>query len=402
MSKKKLAIVVGGGPAPGINGVISSVTIEALNSGLSLVGIRGGLAAFNEKEGEIFTELNLEDVSQIAGLGGSILGTSRDKVPDFGEIVDKLLAEQITYLVTIGGDGSLYCAKEIARIGKGKLLVGHVPKTIDNDLPLPDVRSCFGFQTAREVGAQIVDTLMMDARTTRRWYLVVAMGRKAGHLSLGVGISADATLTIIPEEVEEKSPLSSIVDTIAGAIVKRHLLSNKDYGVVVLAEGIADKIDPSTALELANCEKDAQGSIRFRELDFVGLVKRALRERLAEMELEIPVVGKNIGYELRCTAPNAFDREYTRELGWGVVNQLLQEKTSGMITRKDKGLELQEFSSLVDKKTGRTRIRYVDLNSVVYRVAREYMIRPESRDFKEEKGKVLRDFFLNHKLKAIL
>jgi Phosphofructokinase len=94
----------------------------------------------------------------------------------------------------------MYAASQVAKHSAGRIRVCHVPKTIDNDLPLPGETPTFGFETARQHGFEIVHSLMEDSRTTHRWYFVVVMGRTAGHLALGVGKAAGATLSVIPEE----------------------------------------------------------------------------------------------------------------------------------------------------------------------------------------------------------
>src|SRR3972149_9047502 len=115
-----------------------------------------------------------------------------------------LKALKVRYLLTVGGDGTLYMAKWIEREAKGSIAVIHVPKTIDNDLPLPGGMPTFGFETARHIGVGIVQNIMEDARTTGRWYFITTMGRYAGHLALGIGKAAGATVTLITEEFEDK------------------------------------------------------------------------------------------------------------------------------------------------------------------------------------------------------
>ena len=189
---KNLAIVVGGGPAPGINGVISAVTIDAINRGLRVYGIEGGLTCLFDNPA--FSELTINRVSRIAKLGGSILKTSRKPPPSLEKVVEFLKEKNIGYLVTIGGDGTLTIARNLQVVAGNQFLIGHVPKTIDNDIPLPDRHVSFGFETAREIGSGIVSTLLNDAHMTDRWYLAIAMGRTAGHLSLGIGISSGSNL----------------------------------------------------------------------------------------------------------------------------------------------------------------------------------------------------------------
>ncbi len=185
--------------------------------------------------------LSIEDVSRIHFRGGSYLGTSRANPTKSAESLDNVLfalsSLGVTRLMTIGGDDTAFSAMKLEERAGGRLQVIHVPKTIDNDLDLPHGIPTFGFQTARHVGVEIVKNLMVDARATTRWYLVVTMGRKAGHLALGIGKAAGATLTIIPEEFCERPVrLQRIVDLLIGAMIKR-LDHGRADGVAVLSEG---------------------------------------------------------------------------------------------------------------------------------------------------------------------
>lgn len=388
MHNKKVGILVGGGPAPGINGVISAVTIEAINRGYDVVGIRDGFYHLIRQELSYVNSMGIADVSYIHKEGGSVLGTARSNptksVEDLANVVQSLERLDIGYLVTIGGDDTAHSARVVGEKACGRVSVGHVPKTIDNDLPLPGMHTTFGFETAREVGTEIVETLMVDARTTGRWYLVIAMGRKAGHLALGIGISAGATLTVIPEQFGDKRvPLSHVVDIIAGSIIKRYA-SGKRYGVVVLAEGLAEKVEPDSLPGIEFIERDPHGHIRYAELDFGRIVKNAVRARIKEFNVSVPIVDKDVGYELRCRNPIPFDREYTRELGFGIINFLLEGGSSGMITRQGDRLVTVPLADMVDAETGKTKVRYVDIESPVYKVARKYMIHLNLADLNDE------------------
>src|SRR5262249_39217432 len=174
------------------------------NTGLTCVGTRHGFPLLVKPKREAFRPPSMEDVRGLHSRGGSILGTARTnptKDPaDMKNVLDTFRAMEVDALVTIGGDDTAYSASQVYRIAGGAIRVAHVPKTIDNDLPLPRSTPTFAFETARQIGAQIVRTLAEDARTTSRWYLVVSMGRAAGHLALGIGKASAATLTIIPEE----------------------------------------------------------------------------------------------------------------------------------------------------------------------------------------------------------
>ena len=304
--KNTLAIVCGGGPAPGINSVISSVTIEAKKSGWEVYGIYDGFEHLGRGERRALP-LTIDTVSRIHSDGGSILRISRfnpTKSEDTLRNVVNTLAEMgVTHLVTIGGDDTAFAASCISDFAKSHLGLSirfaHVPKTIDNDLPLPEGIPTFGFETARSLGTQLVTNLMEDAKTTGRWYLVVAMGRVAGHLALGIGKSAGATLTIIPEEFPDtdKIPLSLVVDIIAGAIIKR-LASGRDYGVAVAAEGLIERISLED-LEAADCiERDDHGHIRYAEINFSDVLKRELLATLRALGLKMTINNKEVGYEV--------------------------------------------------------------------------------------------------------
>lgn len=389
--KKTLAILVGGGPAPGINGVIRSVTIEAINSGLNVIGIYDGFEYLSRGDSSHVTELRIEDVSRIHFDGGSILHTSRINPAKNKEMLDatiKALTQlSVDYLVTIGGDDTATSALRIDTLTKGQIQVAHVPKTIDNDLPLPGNMPTFGYQTARDFGFHIVQSLMVDAATTNRWYYVVTMGRKAGHLALGIGKAAGATLTIIGEEFRDKTvSFETICDILEASIIKRMSQGNT-YGVAILAEGIITRIDPE---ELANhpyvnLEKDLHGNIRLSEIDLGRITKDEVRRRLRERGINATIVNKDIGYELRCASPIPYDCEYTQDLGYAAVRYLLDGHTGAIVT-VDKGQLLPvKFDDIIGKD-GKIATREVDVDSDGYHVARKYMIRLEKNDFDEIKN----------------
>ncbi len=389
MQKEVLALVVGGGPAPGINGVISSATIEACNEGVDVFGIVGGFKTLFEGRESDIRRLTIEDVSRLHTQGGSILKTSRDYPDDVQEkfrvMMSTIRRLGIDYLITIGGEGTLFMANWIYKEANGSVKVVHVPKTIDNDIPLPGGLATFGYETARHLGVHIVTNLMEDARTAGRWYFVTTMGRHAGHLALGIGKAAGATLTLIPEEFSEKVCASQVADVLTGSIIKR-LCMGKDHGVAVLAEGISEKVilDGTSAGDAM--EKDDMGRVRLSELRLGEVLKRICRENLESLGLKVTIVHKNIGYELRAAAPIPFDVEYTRNLGYGAVRFLLGGGTGSTIITDEHAIQAIPFSQFIDE-SGKSRIRRVDTGSQIYHVARKYMIRLEAEDFQ---GKQLR------------
>jgi 6-phosphofructokinase len=396
----KLGILCGGGPAPGMNSVISAATIEARNCGWDVLGIMDGFQHLIEGRIEEARPLSITDVSRIHVQGGSILRTSRANPtvrdedaadPDWRlhACLESLRELGIGALVTIGGDDTAFSASRLAEAAGGTLRVAHVPKTIDNDLPLPGGVPTFGFETARSVGVQIVNNLMTDAMTTQRWYLVVAMGRSAGHLALGIGKAAGATLTLIAEEFPGDGPirLSRLVDVLETSMLKR-MAHGRPFGVAVLAEGIGLRLpQDELAKAMPEVELDEHGHVRLAELELDRLLARQVKDRFKQRGQNITVEGKNIGYELRCAPPIPFDIEYTRDLGYGAVDYLKRVLADGepgaMITIQDGHVVALPFGSFTDPQTGRVRIRLVNVESNSYRVAREYMIRLAREDLED-------------------
>jgi 6-phosphofructokinase 1 len=382
--QQTLAILVGGGPAPGINGVIAAAAIEAINSGHSVIGVRDGYRWLAAGDLSHIVRLSIDDVSRIHFTGGSILRTSRTNPArdeaTITRVIESLLRLNVRYLICIGGDDTTFGAAKIAERTGGRIGVATVPKTIDNDLPLPENAPTFGFETARAVGAAIIESLMEDARTTSRWYLAVSMGRKSGSLALSMCKSAGATLAVIPEEFTgDKLDLSLIVNTIVGAIVKRNA-AGRDNGVAIIAEGIAERTDMS---HLAQTSFDAYGHVHIADIPLGMLLRDQVRSALQELAIDATVVNKDIGYELRCAKPVPFDVEYTRTLGFGAVRYLLEGGSGALIAITGGRVTPVPLTDLFDTETGRVRIRTVDTSTESYRVARSYMIRLEPHDLEE-------------------
>jgi 6-phosphofructokinase 1 len=384
---KNVAILVGGGPAPGINSVISAATIRAQLEGIDVVGIRDGFEWLMQGDIDHVTPLTIEGVSRIHFRGGSHIGIARANPtlnPEHLEnTVISLLRLNVSQLITIGGDDTAYSAMKLEQQSQGRIRVVHVPKTIDNDLDLPPYVDTFGFQTARHNGVEIVKNLMVDAKTTSRWYLVIAMGRKAGHLALGIGKAAGATLTMIPEEFTgHPVRLKAMVDTLVGAIIKRLSYGRRD-GVAIIAEGLVLDIDPADLAALEDVERDAHGHVRIAEVNIGEILKAEVSKRLKSFGLKATLVAKNIGYELRCADPVPIDMEYTRDLGYCAAKYLLAGGNGVMISMQGGHFVPIPFDQLLDPKTGRTKVRMVDVHSTRYAIARRYMIRLRKDDFND-------------------
>ena len=385
--RKNLAILVGGGPAPGINSVIGAATIRSVLEGVDVLGIEDGFEWVMRGNIDHVRPLDIEAVSRIHFRGGSFIGISRANPTTNPELLENtvisLLRLNVSQLITIGGDDTAYSAMKLEEKSAGRISVVHVPKTIDNDLDLPFNIDTFGFQTARHIGAEIVKNLMVDAHTTSRWYFVISMGRKAGHLALGMGKSAGATLTLIPEEFGSKDiPFKAIVDTLVGAIIKRLSLGQR-HGVAVVAEGVVEGIRPADLAQLEDVERDAHGNLRIAEVDIGEILKRAVQQRLKEFKLKTTVVAKNIGYELRCADPIPYDMEYTRDLGYCAAKYLIAGGHAAMVSMQGGHFVPIPFAHLLDPETGKTKVRLVDTHSARYAIARRYMIRLRRDDFED-------------------
>ena len=384
---KRIAVNCGGSHVPGLNAVISGAVLAASELGWEVVGIRDGFEWIMHGNVEHVVPLTIEDVSRIHFRGGSYIGISRanpTKDPQHLEnTVISLLRLNVSQLITIGGDDTAFSAMKLEQKSAGRIRVVHVPKTIDNDLDLPFNIDTFGFQTARHIGSEIVKNLMVDAHTTSRWYFVIAMGRKAGHLALGIGKASGATLTLVPEEFGSKDiPFKAIVDTLVGAIIKRLSLGQR-HGVAVVAEGVVEGIRPADLAQLEDVERDAHGNLRIAEVDIGEILKRAVQQRLKEFKLKTTVVAKNIGYELRCADPIPYDMEYTRDLGYCAAKYLIAGGHAAMVSMQGGHFVPIPFAHLLDPETGKTKVRLVDIHSARYAIARRYMIRLRRDDFED-------------------
>ena len=393
----RLGLLVGGGPAPGINGVISSATIEAINQGYEVIGFRDGYKWLAQGDADHILPLTINGVTGVHLRGGSILGTSRTNPTKSEEQMRNVLGIfkrlGVSALVSIGGDDTAYSASQVYSHAAGEIRVAHVPKTIDNDLPLPGSTPTFGFETARHLGVAIVRNLAEDAKTTSRWYIIISMGRAAGHLALGIGKAAAVTLTIIPEEFKNRPvTFDELCDIIIGSIIKRQCEGSR-YGVVVLAEGLIESIGEKALLAAVNSgqlgrygrvTRDEHGHLRLGEVEFGRMVKDILLQRLEEVGIKGALIDKDLGYELRSADPIPFDAEYTRDLGYGAIKFITSEhsrKYGAIISFVGGRMQPLPFDEMLDPNTKRMQVRKVNVDAEAYECARRYMIRLERSDF---------------------
>jgi 6-phosphofructokinase 1 len=381
-------LVVGGGPAPGINGVISAATLRARQLGARVIGIRQGFQWLMEGDIDHVVDLDAEAVSRIHEQGGSILRTSRANPTrdpaNLDRVVDSLGRLGIDHLISIGGDDTCFSAKSVAEAAGDRLRVAHVPKTIDNDLPLPPGIPTFGFETARATASGILTTLLEDARTSGRWFFITMMGRNAGHLALGAAHSAGATLAVVAEEYGgQKVRLADLARRVEGSILKS-TAQGTPHGVIVLAEGLGECLDPADLADLPDLPRDEHGHLRLAEFPLGRLVRERVARSLDEHGIKATMVIKEVGYEVRCVPPNAYDQEYTRELGAGAVETLLGGNRNVMITRQNQGIVALPFDEILDPTTGKTRVRMLDVKAASFMTAMNLQTRLTAEDLADD------------------
>jgi len=380
--EKRVVIVVGGGPAPGINAVISAVIVQALSHNLKTIGVYDGFKWLIKEGSKLssqhYTFLTASDADQIHLQGGSILRLDRadptSSESTLSKTINALKTLRTSILVAIGGDDTLHTAIKIAQRTVGWLTVIHVPKTIDNDLPLPKNQPTFGFETGRHRGVAIVKALVADAATTNRHcHVVISMGREAGHLALGIGKGAGAHLTLIPEEFGSRIIyLNEICDIVEGTIIKR-LAAGHNNSVIVLAEGLLIQMGLCRLQEEfgQDCAKlDEHGNIKLGDIDFGYRLRQRLKKRCAHY-CHQSVTCRDVGYELRSGNPIVFDNDLCRDLGYEAIEQASNSHPGGMVIRGG----IIPFAKIPTLPSGRVRTRRVDIKSSAYQLALKHMVR---------------------------
>jgi len=378
MTIKKIGILVGGGPAPGLNDVVAAAALHAIDLGLTPVGFNNGFEWLAQRYTDEQRTLAREDVSNIHLDGGCILGVSRTDISRDGAALENTLAAlsklNIDALVTIGGDDMIASSLAIEQKSEGAIKVVQIPKSIDNDLALPAHLTTLGYESARQVGVGIVESLMEDARTTGRWFIAVTMGRPTGHLTLGIGTAASATCTVIPEEFTgRRITLAEVARIIEGSILKL-LASGKNHGVALVSEAIVELLSPEELTELQDVDRDAQGKVRVAEIDLGRKIKSEVQARLEKRGLKVTIVDKTIGYELRCAPPIPIDAEQARDLAFAAVNFLHAGGSGALVTMQNGVFTPLPLVEMLGAD-GEGRLRTVDVKSESYQVARDYMVR---------------------------
>lgn len=398
--QQSIVILCGGGPAPGINTVISTVAKVFLKSGFRVIGLHGGYKSLFAEQPEMI-DFDFTFADDIQKQGGSALRMSRHKPKDTEFSTRFFVRNNVRLLVTIGGDDTASTANRISKFlaeNNIKIQNLHVPKTIDNDLPLPEGSPTFGYYSAKDEGVRIAQTVYEDARTSGNWFVVSAMGREAGHLAFGIGAACHYPMIIIPEMFNKvEVTFDRITRLIISSMVKRRLLGIT-YGVAIVSEGVFHFMtDDEIVSSGVNFTFDDHGHPELGNVSKAHIYNMLLQHRLKQINLNIKSRPVELGYELRCVKPTAFDLMYCGLLGYG-VKQLFDEGITGaMVTSDPAGHCAPLYLKDVADEHGRVKPRLVDmegekvrmvfengmqyLTEEDYGAAREYLQHPEDYDF---------------------
>ncbi len=397
---KTVVILCAGGPAPGINTVIATVSKRFLSDNYRVIGLNYGYKTmFSGNPNFIAIDYNLAD--RIFDKGGSYLKMSRYKPKPEEYRTEFFIKENIVLLVTIGGDDTASTANKISKFlaeKNIKIQNIHVPKTIDNDLPLPDNIPTFGYHTAKNEGVRIGKAILEDARTSDGWFIVSAMGREAGHLALGIGLACHYSMIVIPEMFYKvPATFERITKMIVSSMIKRELMG-LEYGVAIISEGVFHYLSDD---EISNCgitfTYDEHGHPELGNVSKAHIFNVLLQNELKKLNLKFRSRPNEIGYELRCVDPIAYDLKYCTNLGNG-VKVLFDRGESAcivVVTAHDEiiPLYMKDISDakgvikprLVDAQSDRFHVTLGSMEYITkvdYETAKKYVKNPEEYDLK--------------------
>jgi 6-phosphofructokinase 1 len=404
--KDAIIILCGGGPAPGMNTVVCSVAKTFLSNGFRVIGLHGGYSGLFSKNPQI-EDIDFFKADRYFNRGGSYLMMSRFKPTDedfeknFN--LDLFKDNNVKLLVTVGGDDTASTANRIAKFLVAKkypIHNIHVPKTIDNDLPLPNNAPTFGFNSAKDEGAHLARTIYEDARTSGNWLLISAMGRSAGHLALGIGEATHAPMTIFPEMFNKtKITVDKIIKLTLSSIIKRKILGIH-YGTVVVAEGVFHDLDPEDLKGTGvHMTYDEHGHPELGKISKAVLFNDILEKDEDKLGWKVKTRPVEIGYDVRCQDPIAYDLTYCTELAMGVFELYEKGETGCMVYIDSNGEAHPLYLKDLQNAEGKIPPRRVDINSGTaqnyfkyichyitpadYEAAKEYVPNPEEYDFKK-------------------
>ena len=400
ITKKTVAILCGGGPAPGINTVVGTIAKAFLQDGYRVLGIHKGYSGLLD-EARRTEEITFTKADEIFKTGGSYLQMSRYKPKDAEFSTRFFVENNVKLLVTIGGDDTASTANRLSAFLSSqnvKIQNIHVPKTIDNDLPLPSDQYTFGFISAMEESCQIASTIYEDAHALANWFVISIMGREAGHLAFYVGAACHFAMIVIPEMFNKtKITFDKIVRLMISSMIKRKILGI-EHGAVIMSEGVFHFLSEE---EIKNCgihfEYDAHGHPELSIINKAHTLNTLLQNKLSELKISIKSRPVEIGYHVRGVTPSGFDKIYCSMLGMGVKQLFDAGKTGCMVTVDTLGNVNPLFLKDVEDENGKIRQRLVDMDCnkikmvyaknqqyIVkkdYEAARKYLPNPEEYDF---------------------
>lgn len=409
---QRAAILFSGGPAPAANAVISTAAASFRRNNIEVLGIRYGYSRLMEysadnpmQEGRDYLLLDQTRLQRTRNTAGIMIGTARANPGKFVSspedlenpkaiapletVYEALQSLGVDLLVSIGGDDTLKTANKFKLFqdrlpeDRPRIPVVHVPKTIDNDYMGIDFT--FGYFTAVEQLAGEIRNLLADAESDRSYFVVETMGRSAGWLAYGAAIASEASLVISVEDIcgkyakeqtndqgETRTVMNvpEVINRIVRTIRVREENEGKDYGVVVLAEGLAELLSDDM---LEGIPRDDHGHISVSHVDLGKMFAKLVQEEYnKQKKSKRRVKGIQLGYESRCARPQAFDVMLGSQLGVGAFRALVEERHNGVMVSVSGQLDLHyvPFEQLVNPENLVTVVRYIKIESDFHKLAR--------------------------------
>ncbi|NOR27912.1 MAG: 6-phosphofructokinase [Lutibacter sp.] len=388
LNKKSILIICGGGPAPGINSVISTVTKEFLKDGYRVLGLHEGFKGIFSNKPKI-KEMDFNHADRIFSRGGSTLIMSRFKPKNEELNEDLFLKNNVKLLVSIGGDDTASSANKITTYLQNKnidISNIHVPKTIDNDLPLPDRNPTFGFHSAKDEGVRIGNTAYEDARTSQNWFVMSAMGRSAGHLAFGIATSCHFPMVVIPEMFNKNEiTTDKVIRLVISSIIKRKI-ENIHYGVAMISEGVFHHLSNSELEKIGiHFTYDEHGHPELGNISKSHIFNMLIQNKLEELGLHVKSRPLELGYEIRCCRPIGFDLTLCTLLGMGVKKVFDEGKSGCIVSANSKGEITPLYLSDLEDEYGKIQPRLVDVNSEFSKLCFQNLHFIEESDYEEAK-----------------
>ncbi|MGB5553471.1 MAG: 6-phosphofructokinase [Flavobacteriaceae bacterium] len=386
--QKSILILCGGGPAPGINSVISTVAKAFLKDGYRVLGVHQGFKGLFSEHPDI-KEFDFFHADRIFSRGGSTLIMSRFKPKNEKLNTNLFLDNNVKLLVSIGGDDTASTANRIAGfLREENISISniHVPKTIDNDLPLPDRNPTFGFHSAKDEGVRIGNTTYEDARTSQNWFVMSTMGRSAGHLAFGIAASCHFPMMVIPEMFKKASiTFDKVVRLVISSMVKRKI-ENIDYGVALISEGVFHNMPASELVKCGiNFTFDDHGHPELGNVSKAHIFNMLVQQKLKELGIDIKSRPVELGYELRCCRPIGFDLTLCTLLGLGVKKLYDEGKSGCMVTANSRGEVTPLFLTDIQDAEGKIAPRLVDINTEFVKLCFQNLYYIEEADYGKAK-----------------